>query len=252
MSISLQAAQACLDWYKHQGVMYGVRAAPTPWLQARPQRQENPIHSIATASTKTDLQDILSREALLAAVEAFEGCALKKTATTTVFAEGNPQAPIMLIGEAPGAEEDRQGRPFVGQAGRLLDKMLASIGFSRHASGAKAAYITNIVFWRPPGNRTPTPQEILSCLPFVLRHIALIKPKALLLLGNVPLKALCQTDQGITSSRGQWRTLMVENTPYPAMPVFHPAYLLRQPQLKGLAWQDLLNFKKKIESFDAH
>jgi DNA polymerase len=130
--------------------------------------------------------------------------------------------------------------------------MLASIGLSREGQGVRGVYISNIVFWRPPGNRTPTPQEILSCMPFVERHIALIKPKALLLLGNVPLKALCQTEQGITSSRGQWRNLKIEGTLYQALPTFHPAYLLRQPQLKGLAWQDLLNFKQKIESLNAN
>jgi uracil-DNA glycosylase len=182
---------------------------------------------------------------LRAAVEAFEGCPLKRTATQTVFADGNPAARIMLIGEAPGAEEDRQGLPFVGPAGQLLDRMLAAIGVDR-----QSAYITNILFWRPPGNRQPTPQEIASCLPFVDRHIALVAPRVLVLLGGTAAKALLRQNDGIMRLRGRWfgyRPCGWEGDPIPVLPTFHPAYLLRSPGQKRESWIDLRAIKQKLD-----
>nr|WP_153343366.1 uracil-DNA glycosylase [Roseospira navarrensis] len=182
-------------------------------------------------------------DALRAALEAFDGCALKVTATTTVFGEGAADAALMVVGEAPGADEDRQGRPFCGVSGRLLDEMLASIGFDR-----STAYITNVVPWRPPGNRKPTPAEVATCTPFIERHVALIAPRALLLVGGLAASTLIGTTEGITRLRGHWRT---HRTPgdapdVPAMPTFHPAYLLRNAEAKRLAWRDLLAVKARL------
>jgi uracil-DNA glycosylase len=183
---------------------------------------------------------------LKAAVEAFEGCGLKKFASSTVFADGNPNARIMFIGEAPGADEDRQGRPFVGVSGKLLDKMLKSVGLDR----ATNAYITNIVFWRPPGNRSPTDQEISSCLPFVQRHVELIDPAVLVFVGGMAAKTMLAKPVGITKLRGRWYEYETPGMvrPVPCMALFHPAYLLRSPQQKRLAWRDLLAIKQKLET----
>ena len=181
---------------------------------------------------------------LKAAVEAFEGCGLKKFASNTVFADGNPEARIMFIGEAPGADEDRQGKPFVGVSGQLLDKMLKSIELDR----ATNAYITNIVFWRPPGNRTPTDQEISSCLPFVQRHVELVDPAVLVFVGGMAAKTLLAKTMGITKLRGHWYEYETPGMvrPVPCTALFHPAYLLRSPQQKRLAWRDLLSIKQKL------
>jgi DNA polymerase len=183
--------------------------------------------------------------ALRAAVEAFEGCALKKTAMNCVFSDGNPDADLMILGEAPGANEDRQGLPFVGEAGQLLDRMLAAIGRDR-----SSAYISNVLFWRPPGNRTPTPEEVASCLPFVEKHIALAKPKALLLVGGSSAGALLNLGLGVMKLRGKWypyANAFLES-PLPALVTLHPAYLLRQPGQKRLAWRDLLEVKAALAS----
>ncbi|KAA5606074.1 uracil-DNA glycosylase [Roseospira marina] len=184
-----------------------------------------------------------SLEALRVALEGFEGCPLKVTATNTVFGEGAADARLMVIGEAPGADEDRQGRPFCGVSGRLLDDMLRSIGFDR-----TTAYITNVVPWRPPGNRKPTPAEVAVCGPFIERHVALIAPRVLLLVGGLAASTLLGTTEGITRLRGQWRTHRPAGGPHniPAMPTFHPAYLLRTPEAKRLAWRDLLAVKAKL------
>ena len=180
-------------------------------------------------------------------LESFEGCALRATAMNLVFADGNPASPIMFIGEAPGEEEDRQGKPFVGTSGKLFDQMLASVGIAR-----PDIYIANVLFWRPPGNRTPTDAEIAACLPFVERHIALIKPKVLVLLGGVATKTLLRSKDGITRLRGLW----MEYTPpqgagleasIPCLPIYHPAYLLRQSSTKRQAWNDLLTLTKHIK-----
>lgn len=182
---------------------------------------------------------------LRAALDSFKGLAIKRTATQMVFSDGDPKSRIMIVGEAPGADEDRIGRPFVGVSGQLLDRMLAAIGLSRETN----VYISNIINWRPPGNRTPSDAEIALSLPFILRHIALVKPDVLIFSGGVAAKALMQTTSGITKLRGKWVDFTVPglDKPVPAMPMLHPAYLLRSPQQKGLAWADLLKLKAKLK-----
>ncbi len=182
---------------------------------------------------------------LKAAVESYTGCGLKQFASRTVFADGNPKARVMFIGEAPGADEDRQGLPFVGVSGKLLDRMLASVGLDR----ATNAYITNVVFWRPPGNRAPTDEEIASCLPFVVRHIELVDPAVLVFVGGLSAKTLLAKAVGITKLRGHWYEYESPGLPrpVPAMALFHPAYLLRSPQQKRFAWRDLLAIKQKLD-----
>lgn len=182
--------------------------------------------------------------ALRAALAGFEGCALSATATNLVFADGNPEAGLVFIGEAPGAEEDRAGRPFVGASGRLLDRMLASIGLDR-----TRYLITNVIPWRPPGNRSPTDAEILTCLPFLHRHLALVRPHHLVLLGGMAAKALSGTSLGIRRLRGKWIEVAVPGLerPIPALPTLHPAYLLRSPAAKREAWEDLLLLRRTLD-----
>lgn len=180
--------------------------------------------------------------ALKAAVESFDGCDLKRTARNTVFARGNPAAPLMVIGEGPGQDEDREGVPFVGRSGQLLDRMLTAIGLDE-----SSAYITNVVFWRPPGNRKPSTEEIEICRPFVERHIALAKPRLILLAGGISTQAMLKTPQGIMALRGRWTQITVEGHSAPALPTFHPAFLLRRPQEKAKAWADLLSLQEKLE-----
>ena len=183
-------------------------------------------------------------DALRQAVADFDGCSLKAMATNTVFADGNPAAPIMLISEAPGADEDRIGRPFVGASGQLLDRMLASIGIDRDN-----AYITNILFWRPPGNRPPTETEIAVCRPFVERHIALVNPRILVLIGGVASAALKPGSEGITRLRGRWFDLSVNgvNETFATMAMYHPSFLLRSPDRKRESWADLLKIRAKLK-----
>ena len=183
-------------------------------------------------------------EELKAAIEAFDGGLLKRSAKNTVFADGVAGADLMVVGEAPGADEDQAGKPFVGESGQLLDKMLAAIDRSRESN----AYISNIVPWRPLGNRTPDPAVINMCLPFIQRHIELAKPKAILILGGVSAKSLLGTEESITRIRGKWRDLTFSGQKYAAIPTYHPAYLLRQPAQKGMAWRDLLSIKAKLSS----
>lgn len=184
---------------------------------------------------------------LRAAIAGFEGCPLKATAKSLVFADGNPAARVMLVGEAPGRDEDIEGRPFVGRAGQLLDRMLAAIGLDR-----TSVYITNVLPWRPPGNRTPTPAETAMCLPFLLRHIELAAPDFLVCLGGVAAKELFGTTTGITRLRGKWRDFdpaAIGGPPgrvIPALATLHPAFLLRQPAQKRLAWQDLLSLRERL------
>lgn len=189
-----------------------------------------------------------SRSELRAAVAAFDGCALSATATSLVFADGNPDAGLVLIGEAPGAEEDRAGLPFVGPSGQLLDVMLASIGLDR-----EKAMIVNVLPWRPPGNRTPTDEEISLCLPFLLRHLALVKPRRLVLLGALATRAVSGRTEGIRRLRGRWIDLAVPGLPrpVPALPTYHPAYLLRTPAAKREAWADLLALRRALDSDSA-
>jgi DNA polymerase len=181
---------------------------------------------------------------LKAALEAFEGSALKKLATNTVFADGTPDYRIMLIGEAPGREEDLAGLPFVGRAGKLLDKMLAAIGLDRK----KNAYITNVINWRPPENRDPSPEEAAICLPFLRRHIELVAPEIIVVLGAVAARHVMGRTDGIMRLRGKWLEYYVNGRMIPVMPTLHPAYLLRRAIDKKLAWRDLLEIDEKIKS----
>lgn len=183
-----------------------------------------------------------SLEELKTALENFDACPLKHTAKNLVFADGNPDAEIMLVGEAPGRDEDIQGLPFVGRSGQLLDRMLAAIGLDR-----TNVYITNVLPWRPPGNRQPTPVEQAMCAPFIEKHIELVAPKHLMLVGGVSAKQMLGTTTGIMKLRGKWGSVTAGDLTIPALPIFHPAYLLRQPAQKRLAWRDLLDFKTKVE-----
>ena len=189
----------------------------------------------AAASTLVELQ---------AALEAFDGCPLKRTATNTVFADGVAAGRVLLIGEAPGRDEDRVGKPFVGRAGQLLDKMLASIGLDRKTN----AYITNVINWRPPDNRDPTPEEAAACLPFLRRHIELADPQVIILLGAVAARHVVGISDGIMKLRGRWLEYRVGTGMVPLMPTLHPAYLLRQPAHKKLAWRDLQAVRDKMQS----
>ncbi len=182
-----------------------------------------------------------SLDDLKAILERFEGCALRTTATRLVFADGHPGARLMLVGEAPGYEEDRQGLPFVGRSGQLLDRMLKSIGLDR-----TAVYIANVVPWRPPGNRTPTPQETLICLPFIRRQIELADPDVLVCLGGPSMQTLLEVKDGIMKARGRWMTYHNGGREIRAMATLHPAYLLRQPLAKRLVWRDFLAIRKSL------
>jgi uracil-DNA glycosylase family 4 len=199
---------------------------------------DDAIGAQAAAAAATTLED------LKAALEAFEGCALKRTATNTVFADGIASGGVMLIGEAPGRDEDRSGKPFVGRAGQLLDKMLAAIALDRKAN----TYITNVINWRPPDNRDPTPEEAAACLPFLRRHIELVQPKIIILLGAVAARHVVGVNEGIMKLRGRWLEYRVGDRMVPLMPTLHPAYLLRQPAHKKLAWRDLQAVAAKMES----
>jgi DNA polymerase len=175
--------------------------------------------------------------ALRAAIEAFDGCALKRTARNTVFSDGNINAEVLLIGEAPGKDEDEQGKPFVGRSGQMLDQMLATIGLQRQSN----ILISNTIYWRPPGNRDPTPGEAATCLPFVERLIALMQPTLLILAGKAAGNTVLRREEAVTRMRGRRLVYNREGAaPVNAMVMLHPAYLLRQPQQKRLAWTDLL------------
>ncbi len=231
----------------------GRAAAPAPALaQASAQARARERPSAAPAAPAEDDPVLAARraaeaaedlEALRAAIAAYPHCELKKGARHTVFADGRPGARVMVIGEAPGREEDREGLPFVGRAGQLLDRMFAAIGLSRAAPDPEAAlYITNILPWRPPENRRPTAEECAMLAPFVARHVELAAPELLVLMGNTPAQALLGA-AGITRLRGTWREVLGR----PAMPTFHPAYLLRQPAQKRLAWADLLELAARLD-----
>ena len=179
--------------------------------------------------------------ALRAMLERFEGCALRTTATQLVFADGNPQARVMFVGEAPGRDEDIEGLPFVGRSGKLLDRMMAAIGLNR-----SSAYIANVVPWRPPGNRTPTPQETAVCLPFTLRQIELADPDILVCLGSPSTQTLLNSKDGILKTRGRWLPFHTGTREIRAIATLHPAYLLRQPLQKRFAWRDFLAIKKAL------
>jgi DNA polymerase len=265
---------ALLRWYVDQGLDEAIGeeavdrfAAPQPApvaAAAQPVRAPTPIRTAAPGpaprgpvplespqlveDARVLAERCTSLAELEAAVRAFEGCALKRTAKNTVFADGTPGAPVMIVGEAPGADEDRLGKPFVGVSGQLMDRMMEAIGLSR----AGGFYITNILFWRPPGNRTPTLAEQAMCLAFTRRHIELAKPKLLVLAGGVAAKAVLDTTDGIMRLRGKWASYRLsDGTELPTMPTFHPAYLLRTPASKRQSWQDLLAIDKKLKELGA-
>ena len=216
-----------------------IRAAPVPIILPPGETPAAPDAAIAsareaarTAPTLSDLRELMER---------FDGCSLKATATRLVFADGNPDARIMFVGEAPGRDEDIEGLPFVGRSGKLLDRMIGAIGLDR-----TRAYIANVIPWRPPGNRTPTPQETQICLPFIQRQIELVDPDVLVTLGNPSTQTLLGTREGIMRTRGRWFDYDTGTRVIRALPTFHPAYLLRSPAYKRLAWQDLLAVTKVL------
>jgi DNA polymerase len=221
-----------------QRMPLGTPAPATAKPAAAPEAAQAAANARELAAQAHDLAQ------LEAAIAAFDGCGLKfEGAKRAVFARGEPSAPLMIIGEAPGADEDAQGKPFVGRAGKLLDRMLAAAGLEGRA------FITNTVYWRPPGNRTPTPGEQLACAPFLDRAITLVKPKALLLVGGAAAKAVLKKDEGILSLRGRWFDWRSADgaLELPALPTLHPAFLLRQPGAKKRAWQDLLTLAERLQ-----
>ena len=266
--LAAAAAAETLRWWLEAGVdlaldeaphdRFAESAAPTPRraphapspAPARFEPRPTPAAAFAPDDAARSARDLAAAattlDELRAALERFEGCGLKATATQLVFADGAPGARIMLVGEAPGADEDRIGRPFVGRAGHLLDRMLAAIGLDRGG-----VYIANVAPWRPPGNRTPTPQETSVCLPFIRRQIALCAPRLLVCLGGSATQTLLGVKEGITRSRGVWRDYAHEDgATIPALPMFHPAYLLRTPAAKRQAWADLRKLAAAIAALD--
>lgn len=267
--------QAVLSWYVEAGVTVAVADQPTSLYAPRqtPKVPEAPLYIVPpqpgpeaqVAALPVDpsqkhggpimkkllnsaapllAQQCQTLDELRQALEDFNECQLKFTATQLVFSDGNPHAKIMVIGEAPGADEDIQGKPFVGLSGQLLDRMFATIGLSRQSN----IYITNIVPWRPPANRQPTPQEIAQCLPFVQRHIELINPDILILVGGVASKTILATNEGIMRLRGIWTAYTSPGlaAPIKCIATFHPAFLLRSPGQKAQVWQDLLLIQHEI------
>jgi DNA polymerase len=223
------------------------RLMPPPTTPiARPHaRPALPLATPAVARAQQIAAAAGTREELRAALAAFDGCALKATATNLVFSDGNPDAGLMVVGEGPGAEEDRTGLPFVGPSGQFLDRMLASIGLDR-----TKFLITNVIAWRPPGNRNPTDNEVLVCLPFLLRHIALVRPRRLVLLGNMAARSVTGQSEGIRRLRGRWVEVSIPGLeqPVPALPTLHPAYLLRTPGAKRDAWADLITLRRALDA----
>ena len=209
---------------------------------AVPRSEIAPPPEAAIAIAREAARTAPTLEELRALLENFDGCALKNTATRLVFADGNPQARIMFVGEAPGRDEDIEGLPFVGRSGKLLDRMIAAIGLDR-----SKAYIANVIPWRPPGNRTPTPQETQICLPFIQRQIELVNPDVLVTLGNPSTQTLLSTRDGIMKTRGKWFDYDTGTRTIRAMATFHPAYLLRSPSYKRMSWLDLRAIAKALE-----
>jgi DNA polymerase len=218
----------------------GFTQAPAVVAAARSETALAPEAAIQSAREAARTAPTL--EALRALLETFDGCALKNTATRLVFSDGNPQARVMFVGEAPGREEDIEGLPFVGRSGQLLNRMIAAIGLDRGK-----AYIANVIPWRPPGNRTPTPQETQICLPFIQRQIELVNPDVLVTLGNPSTQTLLSTREGIMKTRGKWLDYDTGTRTIRALATFHPAYLLRSPSYKRMAWQDLRSIAKALE-----
>jgi DNA polymerase len=218
--------------------MSGANPRPTP-VPAQPDAP--PSADAAIMAARELARSAASLDDLRALLDTFEGCGLRKTAKQLVFAAGNPQARVMFVGEAPGREEDLEGLPFVGRSGQLLDRIMAAIGLDR-----ASAYIANVVPWRPPGNRTPTPQETQICLPFTLRQIELADPDILVCLGGPSAQTLLGIRDGIKKSRGRWHAFHTGKREIRAMPTFHPAYLLRTPIEKRFVWRDFLAIKKAL------
>ncbi len=225
-----------------------VRQRPEPRRETAPPpqaRSEPPTLAVPSEAAVMAAREAAATaetlDALRATLETFEGCNLRFTATNLVFADGNPEARVMFVGEAPGMEEDLQGLPFVGRSGQLLDRMMHAIGLDR-----SSAYIANVIPWRPPGNRTPTPQETEICRPFIERQIALADPDFLVILGGAAAKQLFKTNEGVLRLRGEWRDYDTGIRKIRAMATLHPAYLLRQPLQKKLAWRDLLSLKTAL------
>lgn len=250
------AALAALAWQVEAGAdetildapvnRYDLAAeAPKPLAQKAPPAAVPQVTTTAAdpvAAARAAAGRSTTLEDLSAAMASFDLCDLKKGARNTVFADGNPKARVLILGEAPGAEEDREGRPFVGRAGQLLDRMFAAIGLSRTSPDARSAvYITNVLPWRPPGNRDPEPAEIAMMLPFVERHIALVDPQVIVVVGNTSLFALTG-GKGILRARGTWSQALGK----PLLPMAHPAYLLRNPSAKREAWSDLLSLQARL------
>ena len=219
-----------------------ARAAPLPPPATSPRVDATVAPDVAINSAREAARTAPTLDALRQLMENFDGCALRHTATKLVFADGNPRARVMFVGEAPGRDEDIEGLPFVGRSGKLLDRMIAAIGLDRGK-----AYIANVIPWRPPGNRTPTPQETQICLPFIQRQIELVNPDVLVTLGNPSTQALLQTREGIMRTRGKWLDYDTGTRTIRAIATFHPAYLLRSPAYKRMSWQDLRAIAKALQ-----
>jgi len=215
--------------------------AQAPITIAAPRADAMIAPEAAISSAREAARTAPTLDALRALLENFDGCALKHTATRLVFADGNPRARIMFVGEAPGRDEDIEGLPFVGRSGKLLDRMIAAIGLDR-----SKAYIANVIPWRPPGNRTPTPQETQICLPFIQRQIELVNPDVLVTLGNPSTQTLLSTREGIMKTRGKWFDYDTGTRTIRAIATFHPAYLLRSPSYKRMSWLDLRAIAKAL------
>lgn len=266
-ALSPEDARALLDWYAAMGVDVAVeetpqdrfaesatraqavvqqRVAPPASQPAAPRPGPAPAALAAPGETASAARAAAAEardlEELRAILERFDGCGLKSTATRTVFADGTPGARLMLVGEAPGREEDLSGLPFVGRSGQLLDRMLAAIGLAR-----SDVYIANVIPWRPPGNRTPTPQETETCLPFIRRQIELAQPEVLVALGGAAAQSLFRVSEGILKLRGRWLDFEAGERRIKAMATLHPAYLLRSPAQKSLAWRDFKAVKRALE-----
>jgi len=252
-----RAIESLLAFWRDAGVEGSFEDTPVDRTLTQPKPEVRPMTRVlATVEAAPDYSGGIAEakalatgaadlDALKAAIASFQGCSLRNEgARQAVFARGNPKAEVMIIGEAPGADEDAQGEPFVGRAGRLLDRMLAAAGLTGNV------FITNTVFWRPPGNRNPSPQEQAVCAPFVERAIALVNPRLLLLAGAAPAKAILKQPEGILALRGKWFEWRAEEggLVIPVMPTLHPAFLLRQPQAKKKAWADLLALTARLES----
>jgi uracil-DNA glycosylase len=229
--------------HRERSVAKPTEGAPAPtFFRNEAQKQSTPVPPDAAAiAAREAAKGAKTLDELRETLARFEGCALRNTAKNLVFADGNPAARVMFVGEAPGADEDREGLPFVGRSGKLLDRMMAAIGLDR-----SSAYIANIVPWRPPGNRTPTPQESAICLPFIRRQIELADPDFLICLGKPSMQTLLGIHDGIKAARGRWLDYDTGSRRIRAMATFHPAYLLRTPGEKKFAWRDMLALKKAL------